>query len=178
MKDNGSVCLVTIDGTDCPINEPSPFSPKWYSHKTNGPGLRYEVGVCIQTAHIVWVNGPYPCGAWSDYRISRDCLIWELCQGEKFLADGGYRDGGLYAVTPSGVNNAEERMNQVARARHETVNSLLKRWGVLRTAFRHELVKHATAFHAIAIISQIQIEAGESRLFEVLYDDARWRLVV
>jgi DDE superfamily endonuclease len=177
MNDNGSVCLVTIDGTDCPINEPSPFSPRWFSHKMNGPGLRYEVGVCIQTAHIVWVNGPYPCGSWNDYRISRDCLVWELTQGEKFVADGGYRDGGLYAVTPSGVNDEQERMNQLARARHETVNSLLKRWNVLRTAFRQRLEKHAMVFHAVAVITQIQIEAGDCRLFAVVYDDTHWLLL-
>lgn len=177
MNDNGSVCLVTVDGTDCPINEPSPFSPRWYSHKMNGPGVRYEVGVCIQTSWIVWVSGPYPCGAWSDYRISRESLVWHLAQGEKFLADGGYRDGGLYAETPTGANKEDQRMKQVARARHETVNSLLKRWNVLRTAFRSQPVKHSTVFHAIANITQLQIESGECRLFAVLYDDAVWRLV-
>lgn len=28
--------------------EPSPFDPKWFSHKFVGPGLRYEVGVFYQ----------------------------------------------------------------------------------------------------------------------------------
>ena len=47
MNDIGNRCLITLDGTDVSINEPSPFNNKWYSHKLNGPGLRYEVGICI-----------------------------------------------------------------------------------------------------------------------------------
>jgi hypothetical protein len=46
-KGNGSVCKMTIDGTDCRIWDPMPFSPKWYSHKFKCPGLRYKVGLCI-----------------------------------------------------------------------------------------------------------------------------------
>ena len=40
---------ITVDGTDFKIKEPTPFSPTWYSQKHNGPGLRYEVGICIHT---------------------------------------------------------------------------------------------------------------------------------
>ena len=43
----GNRCLISIDGTDCQIQEPTPFSPKWFSHKFNGPGIRYEVGILI-----------------------------------------------------------------------------------------------------------------------------------
>ena len=62
MSDTGAVCKVTLDGTDCPINEPVPFNPKYYSHKFKGPGLKYELGICIQTGWICWWNGPFPCG--------------------------------------------------------------------------------------------------------------------
>jgi len=41
----------SVDGTDCQIQEPLLFNAKWYSHKFKGPGLRYEVGVCISTGH-------------------------------------------------------------------------------------------------------------------------------
>ena len=66
MADPGQRCKITVDGTDFRIQEPSPFDPKWYSHKFRGPGLRYEIGVCIKTGWIVWVNGPFPAGAWPD----------------------------------------------------------------------------------------------------------------
>jgi len=61
----------------------------WFSHKLNGPGIQYEVGLCIQTGHIVWVHGPFPCGEWSDIRIMRDSIIYELEEDEYLLADSG-----------------------------------------------------------------------------------------
>jgi hypothetical protein len=45
-------CYISVDGTDCPINEPWPFRPIWYSQKFNGPAVKYEVGVCIQTHRL------------------------------------------------------------------------------------------------------------------------------
>jgi len=36
------------------INEQSPFSPRWYTHKLNGPGLRYDIGLNIATGDVVW----------------------------------------------------------------------------------------------------------------------------
>ena len=32
-------CLMTVDGTDCPIYKPKPFLSKFYSHKFKGVGL-------------------------------------------------------------------------------------------------------------------------------------------
>ena len=40
MFDNGSQCLVTVDGTDFRIKEPQPFDSKWLSEKFNGPGVK------------------------------------------------------------------------------------------------------------------------------------------
>lgn len=168
---NGSRCLATIDGTDFKIYEPTPFDRKWYSHKTNGPGLRYEIGIGIQTGWIVWVNGPYPCGAWPDLRIARDGIIMEVEHGEMLLADGGYADGNNYFVTPTGHNNDQSRMMSIARARHETINCLFKQFGILKQTFRHRLDKHDNIFQAIANITQLGIELGETRVFEVSYND-------
>jgi hypothetical protein len=174
MRSNNSICYLSVDGADFkieePMHEPMNFDTKWYSHKFHGPGLRYEVGLCIQTGWMVWVNGPYPCGQWPDLRIARDWLVYELDPGEMFLADGGYRDGGVYAETPNGLNTFDQRMKSVARARHETVNARMKNWGVLRGTFRHHLTRHGPIFLAIANITQIQIEE-ENPLFQVDYHD-------
>ena len=69
MYANGSECLITINGVDFLINEPTPFSPVWYSHKFDGPALRYELGVCIQTGWICWLAGPFPAGDFPDQEI-------------------------------------------------------------------------------------------------------------
>lgn len=45
-------CVMPVDGTDFRIEEPKPFSSGWYSHKFNGPGVRYEVGLAIQRGYI------------------------------------------------------------------------------------------------------------------------------
>ena len=54
--------FVTVDDTDFPINEPSPFSSTYFSHKINGPALRYEVAVSVGPANIVWAHGPFKAG--------------------------------------------------------------------------------------------------------------------
>lgn len=46
----------SVDGTDFPINESHPFSPKWFSYKFNGPGVRYEIGVCMRKGITFWCN--------------------------------------------------------------------------------------------------------------------------
>ena len=145
---------MSIDGTDFKINEPTPFSSKWYSHKLKHAGLRYEVGVCLQTGWIVWTNGPYRPGQWPDLPISRDGLTDALDDDELFLADGTYRDGHGWADTPTGLNNADQRMKAKARARHERVNGLLKNFHCLRDCFRHHRTKHGRVFMACANIVQ------------------------
>jgi hypothetical protein len=60
--DPKQVCKITVDGTNFWIYEPMPFDRKWYSHKINGPAVRYKVGICIKTGWIVWINGPFPAG--------------------------------------------------------------------------------------------------------------------
>ena len=64
--------------------------------------MRYEIGTCIQTGSIFWVNGPYPCGSWSDSSIARSSLTHLLDDGERYLADGGHRDANGAAMTPNG----------------------------------------------------------------------------
>lgn len=59
---HGPTCFVSLDGVNFKIEELSPLSVKWHSHKFNGPGLRCEIGLCIRSGHIVCANGSYPCG--------------------------------------------------------------------------------------------------------------------
>jgi hypothetical protein len=182
MKDNGSQCKVTVDGTDFRIMEPSPFDPKWLSEKFNGPGVKYEIAVCIQTGWIVHINGPYPCGQWHDLTIARNDLCYKLydaANDEKALADGGYNDGYEFFETPTGHNNEDQRMKAVARARHETVNRRIKMWGIMGQRFRGKPDRHELYFNAIANLTQFLImnsgydgvDETERELFEIDYDD-------
>ena len=58
--------LVRVDGTDFWICEPKPFAKDISSHKFVKAGLCYEVGVCVQTGLIVWINGPFAAGKYND----------------------------------------------------------------------------------------------------------------
>ena len=100
-----------ISGTDCWIQELLPFDTKWYSHKFKGPGIRYEVGVAIN-GNIVWINGGFPCGKWSDLMIAQDSVLNLLDDGEKVIADGGYK-GDNWVITPNGHNNYASRIRSL-----------------------------------------------------------------
>lgn len=171
--DNGSRCTMTLDGTDCPIQEPGSttgnFSPRWYCHKTHGPGIRYEVGVSLQCGDVVWVNGPFPCGSYPDLKIARLMVVHKLLPNEKIVADSGYRDRSYFDI-PTGLNNPKQRMQQVARSRHETVNARFKKFKLLSTPYRGDINKHYYFFTAIAVIIQVSINNG-NKLFQINYDD-------
>ena len=122
MADANQRCKITVDGTNFWIQEPIPFNPKWYSHKFKGPGLRYEVTICIKTGWIVWVNGPFPAGEWPNRKITQAGINHHLDDNECYVGDGGYYDGWQWAETPTGYNNHEQKMYAMARAPHETIN--------------------------------------------------------
>ena len=116
----------------------------------------------------MWVNGPFPCGTWPDVKIARHGIQLHMATGEKYIADGGYRDGQQFGMTPTGHNNEEQRKQSVVRARHETINSRLKSWGALGKMFRHKLPLHKKVFWSIANVVQVVIEE-ESPPFQVDY---------
>jgi hypothetical protein len=159
-----------VDGTDCPIQEPTKFSGRWYSHKFKGAGLRYELGISIQTGWIVWKNGPYPCWAFPDIKIARHKLVKELLPGEKYVADRVYFDGGQFADTPTGFSTLKQRMQSLVRAQHETVNSRLKKFHILSTRYRNDINTHYLIFHALCNVLQVEITQG-AVLFHINYND-------
>ena len=170
MKDNGSICKITVDGTDFLICEPTPFGKRWCSHKFKHAALRYEIGICIQTGWIVWVHGPYPAGQWTDLAISRDGLNQALGKDEMFVADSGYRDKNGWALTPNGYNTREQYRQAVSLSRHECVNRYFKVFAAFDRKWRHHRKKHGTAFMAAANIVQARIQL-EPTVFQVMYRD-------
>lgn len=168
----GACCLLSVDGTDCPTNQR--FDRRFYSHKFKSSGVRYEIGLCIQTGHICSVVGPFPCGEWPDINIYRSWLKHQLRAGEKVEADCGYR-GDPTVRDPSDCNTwGEHEMKFNVRARHEHVNQRFKNFRILRK-FRHftshdETDKHKYCFDSIATIVQLNILAGDA-LTHVEYTD-------
>lgn len=136
--------------------EPTPFSPAWFSFKFRSSGLRYELSLNIRTGFLVWVHGGYPCGAYSDLRLSREAFVLSLNKGERTLADKGYKDS-EYFILPN-VHNIHQ--HGVIMARHETVNGRLKQFRILQQEFRNAIHKHPMVVHAVANIVQISLMNG------------------
>ena len=67
-------------------------------------------------------------------------------------------------------------MTALATARHETINSRMKVWAILRTAYRYgqgleqRLLRHERTVNAIANV--VNIWLMESPAFDVDYDDS------
>ena len=159
-----------IDGMDFHIIEPTPFLAKWFSHKLNHASLRYEVGIAIHMGWIVWINGPFPCGKWSNLHIMRESIIYSLDHSEFLMGDWGYMDNNNFTITPTGERGIVNIMHSRSQARHETCNGHFKTWGILRQVFRHNLLKHGACFRAMANIIQLSIQNGEP-FFSVKYGE-------
>jgi DDE superfamily endonuclease len=174
QKDTRCDCLVSVDGTHFLVKQPTDFevAKKFYSHKFNKTALCYEIAVCIQTGHIVWVHGPFPAAV-PDISIFRSSLLSHLGNNERVEADDGYiGESPQHVKCPKSFTNPKEntKMQQLVRSRQETVNARFKDWGCLKQNFRHNLLKHSSCFISVAVITQLSIEDGE-KLFDVLYSD-------
>ena len=150
---------MVVDGIDFSIHEPrrNGFSSMWYSKKSNGPGVRYEVATSISNGRIVWLNGPYPCGKFPDLVIFRLKLRSLLLPMEKVWGDLVYRD--LKCITKQDAIDQQhlEEINR-ARARHEVVNGRLSKFGALHQHWRHDLNKHYLAMQSACVIHNLECE--------------------
>lgn len=168
---------MSIDTTDCAHREIYPFNTRAYSHKFNGPGWRYEVAVSIACGDIVWVNGPFEGGRNDETIFKDDGLLALLLASEVVECDGGYK-GHWKLKNPSiFIEEWEKRQKGNIRARHEIVNSRLKRFMVLDGVFRHnDMEKHGLCFHAVAVIVQLGFDLNgglHDVEYDVVYHDGR-----
>ena len=162
---------MTIDGVDCPIREPVPFSKIWYSKKFNGAGLRYEVGVCIQTGDICWINGPFKPGRWNDLSIFRRDLRQRLIPGERVETDAGYQGEPACRNKHEIMNPADLRAKDNARAREENIHADIKIFDCLERAgpWRHDRHLHKFAFSSACVLTQLAYNRDPYRPRQVVY---------
>ena len=124
-------CLICIDGTDVPTAEPGDRSSVWWSHKFNGPGVRYEVATCIQTGEIVWFRGPFPCG-YSNKEIFDGFLAEKLIPGEGVEADSGYSGRAQVFMPGVAKSHIHRKQKLQIRGRHKNMNVRLKVFGIIK----------------------------------------------
>ena len=147
------------------IKEPRPFQTGYYCKKHNGPGVKYEVGVCIATGWIVWFYGPFKSGK-NDHMVSQIGVDLILDHGERYIADKIYASS--RAINPYDAWNEEDTVYMsIVRGRHETINRLFKQFAVIGNRFRRDPYKHGLYAHTIANIIQIGIMFDCIRPFDV-----------
>lgn len=149
-------CLVSIDGTDTPIQEPYQFSTEWYSYKLNGPGWRYSIGLSINIPDICWINEPFKPGIVTGLEIFRHKLKSGLEEEDRIYGDRIYRD--VKCLNKDDVNGNDYRFLCRILARREILHGRLKRFNVLNNPFSHELQFHAECFYASENIAQYAIK--------------------
>lgn len=104
MKSVTPTFLISVDGTHCPIQEPTKGhkyskNPKYFSHKFNWSALAYEVAISIFTNEVIWINGPFPAGMGDNDIFADKGLKNRLPAGKKVVADSVYRRKDLPMVS-------------------------------------------------------------------------------
>ena len=124
------------------------------------------MGVCINTGHIVWYNGPM-----SDLQIFRLKLAFALAPLERVVADKGYRGDHRIHTPFEAKDDWHLAAMAKARSRHETINRRFKIYKALSATFRHDRNKHHAVFQAAVAITQIEIENGRPAFGITEYED-------
>ena len=162
------VFVLSVDGTDCPIEEPRPFNKSWFSQKFKGPGVKYEVALDVLTGECVWVNGPFKASK-NDITIFREGLMHLIPDGCLAVGDKGYKGEPNKVSFPNHLDDEYvTELKKRIRARQETFFARMKAFKVLKESFRHKpvLPLHKACFEAVAVLIQYSIENG-SPLFQI-----------
>jgi hypothetical protein len=172
-NEGSEIVIVSVDGVHCTISEPRQIpSSKWYSHKTHGPGLAYEIAIAVQENKVVHIHGPFPAGV-PDLTIFRSPggLKSKMAEGKHATADRGYRGEPALRTPNDRDTETTRKFKKRSQARHESFNSRLKSFKILSTRFRHSHNgrkgqgetchdNHKAVFEAVCVLLQYDMENG------------------
>ena len=161
--DGNQECLLHIDGKDFKTDTLNKLTfrqrKKWYTHKHNHFGLKYEIGSNIVTGDVCHFVGPVRA-AIHDLTLFRSFLKPKLAPWEKVTGDKGYRgDDKVFTVYDCRSRQQERALNAVD-ARHETINGRLNFFRAMERTWRHDLKKHHFAFRACLTLVQVAQDNG------------------
>jgi hypothetical protein len=167
---------LTVDGTHGSKTEPQhpvwSQDPEWYSHKFNGAGVNYELGISISESRLVWMNGPFKAGRNDVLIFKEEGLKAKLRRcGKRAIGDGGYSGHPREISTPNSHDSkAVFKFKSRALKRHEKFNGMTKNFDCLSGKFRHSVDRFKNCFEAVCVIAQYQLENNRP-LYDVLIDD-------
>ncbi len=104
--------------------------------------LQYELNVSILGGDLVWIEGPYPAGKFTDIKIFNKVLHHFLDLGEQVKANNGYVGHADKIKRLKNTANQEENlaMQGGVRARHNMLSRWLKNWGILSQVYRNNIM--------------------------------------
>lgn len=142
-----------------------------YSKKHNHAGYKYEIVLNLTQAKCMSIVGPH-VASHHDMELFREKTKAKLLSmpGKMGITDSIYKPGrrpehqnetGLCEIPRSTDDNDLKAFKSRARARHESFNARLKNFAFLQYTYRGtKLEQHGTAFRAIAVIVQYQMDNG------------------
>ena len=176
---------IGVDGQNYHTNEfrLTPHS-KWYEHKSNSCGLKYEYAVHLWSSRLVSMRGPFPASV-HDIHVfrggdrgdksswDRTSLYFKMPPGMRGVGDSGY-GGEPDKLTVSKSEHSKEMREFLVREknREESLHTRFSSFGVLKERFRHgkgtqnKLDFHQTCAEAVCVIVQYDFENGHP-LFEM-----------
>jgi hypothetical protein len=131
--------FLTLDCTDCRINEPFPFNRKWFSVKFKGPGMKYEVAIAIYSNNICWSNGQF-YGTMYESKIFREGFGLEIPDDESVEVDASPGGDPQLMKPLTGPSTVARKQKSSHRGRQETIFSRMKQLNVLDTHFHHTCI--------------------------------------
>jgi hypothetical protein len=155
-------CSSIVDVTRVRIQKPKDNQRLFYSAKDKFHALKFEVVVTISNPRIIWVNGGIP-GSIADITIAREELLGLLDEGEKILADLGYRGREDSLWTPFlnpqlpkqvEMNHEHNRIRQIV----ERLNQPLKVFDCLKSIWRHDHLFCTRCFNVIGRLTNLILE--------------------
>ena len=124
------------------------------SHKYAGKSaLRYELGIDILVGNLVWIQGQYSAGKYTDIKIFNKVLRNFLEPGERVEADKGYRGHPDKSESGGESDDAGE-----GEGTSQDAKRLAEELGILSQVFRHHITMHGDVYRACAVVSQLTVE--------------------
>jgi len=176
-RDDTETHIYSVDGKHCRCHEQMhpEFSKdsSWYSHKSGGPGVAYEVALDIWNCSIVHVSQGIRKASKHDKTIYTEDggLRSKTREGKKGIADKSYKAKKKEAPLPINIASSHntERVRKFesrVKPRQESFFGRMANFGVISGDWRHEIELHCLAFEAVCVILQYQFENGHP-LFDV-----------
>jgi len=149
----------------------------WYSHKSSGPGVAYNVAMHIWESKIIHVSEGIRKASVHDKTIYMEegGLMSKTRPGANGLGDNGFRqkkkdlekgEAKLPMNFSSSHNTPKVRKFEArAKTRQETLYGRVNVFACMNK-WRHDVDKHCIAFNAILVILQYQFDNGHP-LFDV-----------